>query len=41
VAPLSATSFNDGHIDVVLNNVDSVPTLLRNVVSNFEPLGDV
>jgi hypothetical protein len=26
--------FNDGHIDVVLNNVDSVPTLLRNVVSN-------
>jgi len=26
--------FNDGHIDVVLNNVDSTPTLLRNVVSN-------
>ena len=23
--------FNDGHIDVVLNNIDSVPTLLRNV----------
>jgi hypothetical protein len=26
--------FNDGHIDVVLNNLDSTPTLLRNVVSN-------
>jgi hypothetical protein len=26
--------FNDGHIDVVLNNVDSAPTLLRNVVKN-------
>jgi hypothetical protein len=26
--------FNDGHIDVVLNNVDSHPTLLRNVVKN-------
>jgi len=26
--------FNDGHIDVVVNNVDSAPTLLRNVVSN-------
>ncbi len=26
--------FNDGHIDVVLNNVDSHPTLLRNVVRN-------
>jgi enediyne biosynthesis protein E4 len=26
--------FNDGHIDVVLNNVDSIPTLLRNVVAN-------
>src|SRR6266699_1757811 len=26
--------FNDGHIDVVLNNLDSAPTLLRNVVSN-------
>src|SRR5262252_3054221 len=26
--------FNDGHIDVVLNNVDSIPTLLRNVVKN-------
>jgi hypothetical protein len=26
--------FNDGHIDVVLNNIDSMPTLLRNVVKN-------
>ena len=26
--------FNDGHIDVVLNNLDSSPTLLRNVVNN-------
>jgi hypothetical protein len=26
--------FNDGHIDVVLNNLDSAPTLLRNVVRN-------
>ncbi len=26
--------FNDGHIDVVLNNLDSQPTLLRNVVQN-------
>jgi hypothetical protein len=26
--------FNDGHIDVVLNNVDSIPILLRNVVKN-------
>jgi hypothetical protein len=26
--------FNDGHIDVVLNNLDSAPTLLRNVVHN-------
>src|SRR5262249_41188551 len=26
--------FNDGHIDVVINNVDSTPTLLRNVVNN-------
>jgi hypothetical protein len=26
--------FNDGHIDVVLNNVDSIPTLLRNAVRN-------
>ena len=26
--------FNDGRVDVVLNNVDSAPTLLRNVVSN-------
>jgi enediyne biosynthesis protein E4 len=26
--------FNDGHTDVVLNNLDSTPTLLRNVVHN-------
>jgi len=26
--------FNDGHIDVVLNNIDSTPTLLRNIVKN-------
>ena len=26
--------FNDGHINVVLNNMDSSPTLLRNVVKN-------
>ncbi|MDP9037806.1 MAG: CRTAC1 family protein [Acidobacteriota bacterium] len=26
--------FNDGKIDVVINNLDGVPTLLRNVVSN-------
>jgi hypothetical protein len=26
--------FNDGHIDVVINNIDSAPTLLRNVVGN-------
>ena len=26
--------FNDGRIDVVLNNLDSTPTLLRNVVHN-------
>jgi len=26
--------FNDGHIDVVLNNVDGTPTLLQNVVKN-------
>jgi hypothetical protein len=26
--------FNDGHIDVILNNIDSSPTLLRNVVKN-------
>ena len=26
--------FNDGHIDVVVNNVDAPPTLLRNVVKN-------
>jgi len=26
--------FNDGHMDVVINNIDSTPTLLRNVVKN-------
>lgn len=26
--------FNDGHIDVVINNIDSTPKLLRNVVKN-------
>ena len=26
--------FNDGHIDVVLNNLDSTPAILRNVVKN-------
>ena len=26
--------FNDGHIDVVLNNMDMAPTLLRNVLKN-------
>ena len=26
--------FNDGHIDVVINNMDSTPTLLRNVVKD-------
>jgi len=26
--------FNDGHIDVVINNVDSTPAFLRNVVKN-------
>ena len=26
--------FNDGHIDVVLNTIDSAPVLLRNVVKN-------
>jgi enediyne biosynthesis protein E4 len=26
--------FNDGHIDVVINNIDNPPTLLRNVVKN-------
>ena len=26
--------FNDGHIDVVLNNMDAAPTLLRNVVNS-------
>jgi hypothetical protein len=26
--------FNDGHVDVVINNMDSAPTLLRNVSNN-------
>jgi hypothetical protein len=26
--------FNDGHVDVVMNNIDATPTLLRNVVKN-------
>jgi hypothetical protein len=26
--------FNDGHIDVVMNNIDTTPTLLRNMVKN-------
>jgi hypothetical protein len=26
--------FNDGHLDVVINNLDSTPTLLRNVSTN-------
>jgi len=26
--------FNDGHIDVVINNLDQTPTLLRNVIAN-------
>src|SRR6266480_3971569 len=26
--------FNDGHINVVINNLDAQPTLLRNVVKN-------
>jgi hypothetical protein len=26
--------FNDGHIDAVLNNMDSIPALLRNVGKN-------
>lgn len=26
--------FNDGHTDVVINNIDATPTLLRNVVKN-------
>jgi hypothetical protein len=26
--------FNDGHVDVVINNLDSAPTLLRNVIKN-------
>jgi hypothetical protein len=27
--------FNDGHVDVVLNNIDGTPALLRNVVKNL------
>src|SRR6266566_4664709 len=38
VVPARGTAFgdlfNDGHIDVILNNIDSTPTLLRNVVKN-------
>jgi enediyne biosynthesis protein E4 len=26
--------FNDGHVDVVMNNIDATPTLLRDVVKN-------
>jgi enediyne biosynthesis protein E4 len=26
--------FNDGHIDVVLNNIDSTPTVLQNILKN-------
>lgn len=26
--------FNDGHVDVVINNIDAPPTVLRNVVQN-------
>ena len=26
--------FNDGYVDVVINNMDSTPTLLRNIVNN-------
>ena len=26
--------FNDGHIDVIINNIDATPALLRNVVRN-------
>ena len=29
-----ADLFNDGHMDLVINNIDSPPTLLRNVVKN-------
>ncbi len=29
-----ADLFNDGHIDVIINNMDSTPTLLRNVIKN-------
>jgi hypothetical protein len=34
VAQRLVTFSTTGHIDVVLNNVDSIPTLLRNVVHN-------
>jgi enediyne biosynthesis protein E4 len=38
VVPARGTAFgdlfNDGHVDVVLNNMDSAPALLRNVVKN-------
>ena len=30
--------FNDGVIDVVINNIDSKPTLLRNVLNDRQPL---
>jgi enediyne biosynthesis protein E4 len=29
-----ADLFNDGHIDVIINNMDSTPALLRNVIKN-------
>ena len=32
--PAFGNLFNDGHIDVVINNIDSTPVLLRNVVKN-------
>src|SRR5260370_23308094 len=32
--PAFGDLFNDGHIDVILNNIDSAPSLLRNVVNN-------
>jgi hypothetical protein len=38
VVPARGAAFgdllNDGHIDVVLNNMDSSPTLLRNILKN-------
>jgi len=33
--------FNDGHVDVVLNNMDAPPTLLRNVAKKRQPLADL